>query len=298
MTLAPPTTVMWNGGTNYLASSQENSNFSVFKTKENDSPRGISFVLFDITNGKVNILQIAFYCSLCLNNILKLYKAYVYYQPTSSSERGVVLFFHCCGTDIDVHHQQPGSEVEVSRVEAFVTEVELSDTCIDKKTGYAMVANALKLWGKSQSLVVESAKSDTSKIEVSLAVSGETLVSGAAVPVAAAPKQISKSKVVVHPQERQSSNRHALSRIAKESKVEADAARVREIKEAKVAKETAKDRRDRAAAERKLLKEEKSKKPKSKAHKFPKAARPGEFAFFSSSHYLKLTLGAIKKRSR
>ena len=170
------------------------------------------------------------------------------------------------------------------------------DTSIDKSTGYAMVANALKLFGKSKTLVGESAESGASNIKVALAASGETLGSAAAIPapvaVAAASQQKIKSKVVVHPPE---SHGRGFARMVNEGKAEAAAALVREKEEAKVAKAEAKVERERAAAERKLLKKEKTKNPKSKTQKSSKAARLGEFAFFPSSHFFKLTVGAIKK---
>lgn len=62
MSLSPPQTVMWNGGTLHLVSAQdEDSNYAVFKPKMGDSPHGLSFVLFDKKNGKVNYLQLFFY---------------------------------------------------------------------------------------------------------------------------------------------------------------------------------------------------------------------------------------------
>ena len=159
-----------------------------------------------------------------------------------------------------------------------------------------MVANALKLLGKSKTLVGESAESGASTIKMALDVSDETLVCGAPVPVAADPQPTSKPKGVVHPPESQSSN--SSSRMVNEGKAEAAATLVRKREEAKVAKEAAKVQRKRTAAERKLLKKEKTKNPKSKTQKSPKAARLGEFVFFPSSHFYILTVSAIKKRSR
>jgi len=60
MSLSPPQTVIWKGGTLHLASAQdEDGDYAVFKPKTSDSPHGISFVLFDKKNGKVNYMQVS-----------------------------------------------------------------------------------------------------------------------------------------------------------------------------------------------------------------------------------------------